>query len=163
MGVIRWIARILAALAVLAALVFYGARLHDGPLGPIPGGPLVAGEAVAQPVTDWSFVKDVGEVELQLEQQDRSRITWIFFHEGKAYVPCSLGFPPGKNWHQLAAMDGRAKLRIDGKLYPVTLTKLDDAITQQLGDTVRAELERKYGDLPPTEAGVWLFEVTSRS
>ena len=83
--------------------------------------------------------------------------------DGKGYVPCSLGYPPGKTWHKLAAADGRATLRIDGKLYPVTLTKLDDAIAQQMGDSVRAELTRKYGQLPPSEGGAWLFQVTSRS
>jgi len=163
MAVLRWLVRIAAVLVALIALVFFGARFHDGPLGPIPGGPLAAGELVAEPVADWSFVKDTGEIELQLDSQNRSRITWIFFLDGKAYVPCSLGFPPGKNWHQQAAQDGRATLRIDGKRYPVTLTKLDDAVVQQMGDTVRAELTRKYGELPATEAGVWVFEVTSRA
>ena len=28
---------------------------------------------------------------------------------------------------------------------------------------VRAELTRKYGQLPPSEGGAWLFQVTSRS
>ena len=163
MIVLRWLLRIAAVLAVLIALVFFGARFLDGPLGPIPGGPLAAGELVAEPVADWSFVKDTGEIELQLDSQNRSRITWIFFLDGKAYVPCSLGFPPGKNWHQQAARDGSATLRIDGKRYPVTLTKLDDAVVQQMGDTVRAELTRKYGELPESEAGVWVFEVTSRT
>src|SRR5688572_7481830 len=153
MTFLRWLVRIAAVLVALIALVFFGARFHDGPLGPIPGGPLAAGELVAEPVADWSFVKDTGEIELQLDSQNRSRITWIFFLDGKAYVPCSLGFPPGKNWHQQAARDGSATLRIDGKRYPVTLTKLDDAVVQQMGDTVRAELTRKYGELPESEAG----------
>ena len=162
MIVLRWLLRIAAVLVVLIALVFFGARFHDGPLGPIPGGPLAAGERVAEPVADWSFVKDAGEIELQLEAQQRSRITWIFFLDGKAYVPCSVGFPPGKNWHEQAAQDGRATLRIDGKRYPVMLTRIEDSVVLQMGDTVRAELERKYGELPSTDAGVWVFEVTSR-
>ena len=163
MTVLRWLVRIGAVLVALIALVFFGARFHDGPLGPIPGGSLAAGELVAEPVADWSFVKDTGGIELQLDSQQRSRITWIFFLDGKAYVPCSLGFPPGKNWHQHAAQDGRATLRIDGKRYRVTLTKIDDAVVQQMNDAVHAELTRKYGELPPTEAGVWVFEVTSRA
>jgi hypothetical protein len=162
MGLLRWLVRIVVGLAVLVALVFLGARLHDGPLGPIPGGPLQSGELVSEPVPNWSFVKDVGEIELQLESQQRSRITWIFFLDGKAYVPCSLGFPPGKSWHEEAAVDGRATLRIEGKRYPVTLTRLDDDAARQIGEAARAELTRKYGQLPPSESGAWIFEVASR-
>ena len=162
MTALRWLLRIVVGVIALVALAFFAARLHDGPLGPIPGGPLVAGAEVAEPVSDWSFVKEIGEVELQLASQGRSRTTWIIVHEGQAYVPCSLGFPPGKSWHHDAVADGRATLRIEGKRYPVTLTKLDDAAVQQLEATVRSEVTRKYGKMPPSDAGVWLFRVTSR-
>lgn len=163
MGVLRWLLRIVVALAALVALLFFAARLHDGPLGPIPGGPLEAGPEVSEPVADWSFAKDVDEIELQLASQGRSRTTWILVHEGQAYVPCSLGFPPGKSWHEDAAVDGRAILRIEGKRYPVTLTKLDDAAVEQMQSTLRAEIDRKYGQQPPTPAGVWVFRVESRA
>jgi hypothetical protein len=161
MTALRWLLRIAALLVALIALAFFGARFHDGPLGPIPGGPISSGELVSQPVTDWSFAKDTGEIQLQLASQQRSRTVWFFVLEGKAYVPCSLGFPPGKTWHKEALADGRATLRIDGKRYPVKLTKVDDAVAQQMGETVRAELSRKYGKLPASEGGVWLFSVTS--
>ena len=163
MTVLRWLLRFALALGALVALVFFGARLHDGPLGPIPGGPLVSGDAVTAPVIDWSFVKDVKEIELQLASQGRSRTTWILFHDGVAYVPCSLGFPPGKTWYLRAAADGRATLRIQGKRYPVQLTKLDDTEVQQLAPVIRSEVARKYVNAPPSNAGVWLFRVTSRS
>ena len=163
MTALRWLLRLLVGLLALAALLFVGARFHDGPLGPIPGGPLAAGAEVSAPVADWSFAKDVAEVELQLLSQTRSRTTWILVHEGQAYVPCSLGFPPGKSWYKQALLDGRATLRIEGRRYPVTLTRLDDAALQQLEPVVRAEVTRKYGQAPPTEAGVWLFRVASRA
>ena len=115
MGVIRWVVRIVAVVIALSVLVFMGARMHDGPLGPIPGGALEAGELVSGPVPSWSFVKDVGEIELQLDSQSSSRTTWIFVLGDQAYVPCSLGYPPGKRWHLDAAADGRAVLRIEGK------------------------------------------------
>jgi hypothetical protein len=118
---------------------------------------------VSQPVADWSALKDTGEIQLQLDSQSRSRTVWFFVLDGKAYVPCSLGFPPGKKWHQEAVKDGRATLRIDGKRYRVTLTKLDDAAAQQISERARAELTRKYGRLPPGEGGAWLFSVASRA
>jgi len=163
MTALRWLVRIAAVLVALIALVFFGARFHDGPLGPIPGGALAGGELVAEPVADWSFAKDTGEIQLQLESQTRSRTVWFFVLDGKAYVPCSLDFPPGKNWHHEAVKDGRATLRIDGKRYPVTLTKLEDSAAQGMGEAARAELSRKYGELPSGENGAWLFEVTSRT
>src|SRR2546425_402986 len=139
MTVLRWLARIVIALVALIAFVFFGARFHDGPFGPIPGGPLAAGEAVSEPIADWSFAKDTGEIELQLASQQQSRTVWFFVLGGKGYVPCSLSTPPGKTWHRQAVVNGSATLRIDGKRYPVTLTKVDDPVAQQMGDTVRAE------------------------
>jgi hypothetical protein len=162
MTLLRWLLRIVAVLALLVGALFLGARYHDGPLGPIPGGPLEAGALVSEPVADWSFAKDVGEVELQLDSQSRSRITWILVDGEQAYVPCSLGFPPGKSWHEDAVKDGRAILRIDGKRYPVELAKLEDAAARQLDGVLRAEAERKYGRPPPSDAGVWIFRVDSR-
>jgi hypothetical protein len=163
MTALRWLLRIVAGLIAVIALVFVFARFHDGPLGPIPGGPLASGDIVGEPVSDWSFAKDTGEIVLQLASQNRSRTVWFFVLDGKAYVPCSLGYPPGKSWHHKAVADGRATLRIDGKRYPVTLTKLDDAAAQAMRDPARAELSRKYGTLPPGEGGAWIFSVTSRS
>ena len=157
---LRWLVRIVLGLAVLAGLVYYGARLGDGPLGPIPGGPLRAGELVSEPVSDWSFAKDVPEIELQLASQDLSRITWVLVHDGQAYIPCSLGYPPGKTWYRFAAQDGRATLRIQGRRYPVTLTRVEDASLEQ---ALLAEVQRKYPRVPRTDAGVWIFRVASRS
>jgi hypothetical protein len=157
MVVLRWVVRIVAVVALLIALAFVGARFHDGPLGPIPGGPLASGDVVTQPVDDWSFAADVPEIELQLASQTRSRTTWIVVHDGKAYVPASTQFPPGKTWHQSALEDGRATLRIAGKRYPVTLAKLDDPARIT---AVRDQGLKKYPNRP--EGDAWVFAVTSR-
>jgi hypothetical protein len=160
MRVIRWLTGIVVALVLLVALLFVAARFHDGPLAMIPGGPLASGELIAEPVTDWSFARDVQEIELQLASESRSRTVWVLVHQGQAYVPCSLGFPPGKRWYKDADQDGRATLRIDGRRYPVMLKRTDDPA---LGDALRAEVQRKYANVPSTSGGVWIFQVTSRS
>jgi hypothetical protein len=160
MRVVRWIATALVALVLLVAGVAVAARFADGPLGPFPGGALRSGEWVEAPVADWSFARDVQEVELQLESQPSSRTTWILVKDGEAFVPCSLGFPPGKRWHFAATEDGRAVLRIEGRRYPVQLTRAE--AEPGLAEPLRAEVSRKYGDPPPTDAGVWIFRVTSR-
>lgn len=158
MGVLRWVVRSVVIVAALVGLVFVGARLHDGPLGPIPGGPLASGEMVTQPVGDWSFATDVSEIELQLASQSKSRTTWIVVHDGRAYVPASTQFPPGKTWHRSALEDGRATLRIAGRRYPVMLAKLEDAA---LVTAVRAVGLKKYPNRP--EGDAWVFAVTSRA
>jgi hypothetical protein len=160
MTLVRWLIRIVAALVALIALLFFGARFHDGPLGPIPGGPLASGELVLEPVSDWSFATDVQEIELQLDSERRSRTVWLLVHEGQAFVPCSLGFPPGKSWYRQAALDGRATLRIEGRRHPVVLTKMDDPV---IAEALRKEVLRKYERIPQGESEVWMFQVASRS
>ena len=160
MIVLRWLIRILAGIVALIALLFVGARFHDGPLGPIPGGPLVSGELVRERIDDWSFAKDVQEIELQLDSERRSRTVWLVVLENQAFVPCSLGFPPGKSWYRQAALDGRATLRIEGRRHPVVLTKTEDPA---LAEALRMEVQRKYGRVPPGESEIWVFQVTSRS
>jgi hypothetical protein len=158
MVVLRWVGRIVVLAALLVVAVFVAARFHDGPLGPVPGGPLVAGSLVGEAVDDWSFAADVAEVELQLASQSRSRTTWILVHAGKAYVPAATEFPPGKTWHRAALADGRATLRIAGRRYPVTLAKVDDPAVVA---AVRDVAMRKYPARPSGE--VWLFAVASRA
>ena len=157
MFVLRWVMRTVVVCVALVVLVMVGARFHDGPLGPIPGGPLAHGPVVGAPVADWSFATDVAEIELQLEAQAKSRTTWVMVHEAKAYIPAATAFPPGKTWHRAALEDGRATLRIAGQRYPVTLTKVEDPT---LVATVREVALSKYPARPSGE--VWLFAVTSR-
>jgi len=154
------LAKVLAALGLVALAAFFAPRLFDGPLGPIPGGPLRAGEVFAFPVSDWSFAADVPAIEMQLASQRISRTTWILVIGGAAYVPCNVGVPPGKSWYRLAQQDGRAVLRIEGKRYGVTLTRDDDAT---LAELARAEVRRKYGSAPSGGAEVLLFRVKSRA
>jgi hypothetical protein len=157
MLVIRWLVRLVIGLVVLVALLAAAVRYHDGPVGPLPGGPLASGALVSTPVADWSFAANVPEIALQLESQSKSRTTWILVHDGKAYIPAATEYPPGKTWHRVAQVDGRATVRIEGKRYPVLLTKVDDPAVL---DAVRSVAEQKYPKRPGGE--VWLFAVTSR-
>jgi hypothetical protein len=150
---------LLALVGVLVAIAV-AARFHDGPLGLFPGGPLVAGAVEATPVSDWNFAQHENTIELQLLSQERSRTTWILVHDGTAFIPCAIGFPPGKTWYQYAAQDGRAVLRIQGRRYPVTLERIEDpTLSAALADLIK----EKYGREPPSDAGVWYFRVTSRA
>ncbi len=150
----------IVALAALVGAVFVGARSHDGPLAMIPGGPLRSGEWVEPAVTDWRFATDHDVIELQLESQSISRTTWILVREGVAYIPCRRDFPPGKSWYEHAQRDGRAILRVDGRLHRVQLTRDDDPA---LPAFARPEVERKYATKVSSAVGVMFFRVEPRS
>jgi len=160
MRVLKIIVASAAVLALLVAGAFVAARFHDGPVSMIPGGPLVSGELVSSPVRNWGFARSVETIELQLAGETTSRTTWILVNNAEAYIPCSLGFPPGKSWHLRADREGRAIVRILGKRYPVTLTRLGDAM---LESELKAIVSSKYGGGPSSDAGVWFFAIDSRA
>jgi hypothetical protein len=130
------------------------ARFLDGPLGPLPGGPLRSGELVADAPTDFGFAAELQEIELGSD--GRSRTVWVLVREGELYVPASTAFPPGKRWHLRALEDPAALLRIEGKRYPGALQRVEQPeLLAQLGALARA----KY-PLPPGVSGmeqVWFF------
>jgi hypothetical protein len=159
MRFVKWLAWLLLGLVVAVAALFGAARLHDGPLEIIPGGPLEAGERVLAPVDDWSFLADVATIELQLEDETTSRTVWVLVDGTHAYIPASLSFPPFKRWHKRADQDGRAWIRVDGRRYAVQMTRREDA---ELAARLAAEVTRKYGGRPPGSAGVWFFGIESR-
>ena len=128
----------------LAALILAGIaaillvqRFSDGPVEPMQGGPFTTGEIVAEPVDDWSFAAN-RNIEFELSGFGTSRVAGFIMHEGDAYMTCDLGFiwnrfEPGnqkrllhliyifKRWHTDALEDGRARVRIDGKIYNTQL------------------------------------------
>lgn len=162
MRALRWLG--LAALVAALLLVALGvaARLSDGPLGPFPGGAFESGEPVDASKADWSFLRDVQEVELQLLEPPRSRTTWILVHEGSLYVPAGfLNLPLWKQWPHEAARDGRALLRVDGKIYPLRAEKVDDP---ELYAALAERTAEKYGlgGGTPNPDSTWFFRLEPR-
>ena len=164
----KWVGYFLGLIValVLGALVL--ARFADGPLEIIAGGPFKTGE-VATGEPDWGFAKDYATVEFQLLDPEASRTTWIAVHDGRVFIPS--GYMTtwwGKIWKQWplqAEQDGRAILRVDGKLY-------DRQLVRVMGgpevEPVMAELGRKYaaGAAFPRDAFdsgyLWIFELVPR-
>ncbi|MFI5314587.1 MAG: hypothetical protein ACHQ6T_02720 [Myxococcota bacterium] len=158
--IVKGLVILVVLLAVAIGGLFAAARFHDGPLALIPGGPLQAGELVAQPAADWSFAKDVQEIEMQLAYQNTSRTTWVLVNEGVAFIPCSLAFPPGKRWYKDADQNGEAIVRVSGKRYPVTLTRVqDEALRTALGKIAVAKYPAAAGN---AAGGVWFFKIEPR-
>ena len=169
-SILRVLMGLLAVLLVVLGGLLVGARFADGPIAIIAGGPFTSGELVSGPEPDWSFVRDVREVEFQLLEPARSRTTWILHHEGKAYIPC--GYMTTwwgrlwKQWPREAEKDPRIVLRIGDRLYERRLVRIrDGAVVAPL----LVELGRKYagGREIPLEAvttgNLWLYELAPRS
>jgi hypothetical protein len=141
--------RILAAVAVAIATLFLGifvyGRFSDGPVGFFSGGPFESGNLVAGEV-DWRFAT-----------------VWIVVEDGHAYIPCGLpNFTLWKQWPHEAVEDGRAMIRIDGKLYPVQLEKVEDpALISSLLQRVGGKYDLSPGENPDLDA-VWFFHITKR-
>ncbi len=164
MRIVRGLGIVIGALLVIIGLVLIAARFHDGPLNMIAGGPLEAGERVTGAEPDWRFARDIPTVELQLLEPARSRTTWILELNGKIYVPCgSMNTAVGrfwKRWPREAERDGRALLRVDGKVYPRHLERIQGG---EIVAPLIEELARKY-QVPITPAAfesgyLWLFEL----
>ena len=68
---LRWLGLGAAALVAVACLVAVVARFSDGPIGPFPGGPRVAGELVRDSAPDWSSARDTGSIELEVNPESR--------------------------------------------------------------------------------------------
>ena len=151
-------------LAVALLVLFVYGRFSDGPMGFFSGGPLVRGEKITTAVPDWSFAPDVQNIEFQLLEPPRSRTVWIVVEDGKAYIPCGIpNFRLWKQWPHEALEDGRALLRIDGKLYPRQLVKVKDmSLIASLGEKVGHKYGLSPGDGEPDPDAVWFFRLDPR-
>ena len=188
--VVRWLKYLgiflgfLVAVAITAVIITQ--RVSDGPIEFLQGGSFKTGEFVTEPVTDWSI--GVGKnSEFELVGAGTSRTAGYIMHEGVAYMTCDLGFMWNrldsgttksllrliytfKRWHTDAVEDGRALIRIDGKIYKTQFVKEEDP---EIIAALRIELEalaREY--FAPQELGpppakapndVWFFRMDSRA
>ncbi len=154
--------------AVALATLRFENRNADGPSILFPGGELVSGELYTGPEPDWSFVRDVPTIELQLNDPLSSRLIWILESEGKIYVVSGyMNTFLGRLWKEWAIQadegDGVAVLRVNGMRYERQLVRITEG---PVLDGVGAEMGRKYR-APVTrqiiESGnTWVFELAPR-
>jgi hypothetical protein len=174
----------LVVLLIGAVLVL--PRFADGPMGPLAGGSFRTGTLVSEPNVDWSFMDGGREIELQLVEPPRSRVTGALVHEGQLYVPCDLGFlwrrvsSAGfrlfarglytvKGWHEDAQRDGRAVVRVSGKRYERQAVRVTDPA---LLATLRSSLEQRgrvylepiggLSEEPGDPEAIWFFRMDPR-
>jgi hypothetical protein len=189
--VLRRIAIAAAALIVLLGGTLYVAhRVADGPMGPISGASLRAGELVTDPNVDWDAAlasrpdEGRGGIELELVATGESRTTGAFTHDGQLYVPCDLGFlwrrAPNaefrliggllyavKHWHEDAVRDGRVVLRIAGKRYERQAVRVTDPGQLATLRAITDEKAQKFFPkpllpVPGDPEAIWFFRMDPR-
>lgn len=138
MTAFRHVSHALSAVLIAVVLGLVVAKFFDGPIGPIPGGAFRSGEVVTESVDDWSFAADVQLAELQLVGENQSRTVGFVLDGGEAFVPST----PSTFWPRKAAASGAAWLRIDGRRYPVNLSRITGADRTA---AIRAVADAKYG------------------
>ena len=161
---------VLAVIGVLTA-----ARFHDGPFaGPlaiIAAGPFETGDwQRGSEEPDWAFLREYPTIEFQLLNPARSRPTYIMEHDGRIFIPSrymnTIRGKLWKHWPVEAEDDGRAILRVDGKLYERQLIRIQEP---EIVSGVLEERSRKYGGSPAalqelvTSGDLWLFELRPRT
>lgn len=126
------------ALVLLSALGLVGC---GGPFLVFPGGAL-RGEVVTGPVSDWSFV-DSAFVDLETRPQDPYSIELNYVvKEGQLFIDPA----EGRRWLEHLREDPRARVRFDGRIYPVT-----------------AVLVGSPGELEGFDADRFVYRLDSRS
>jgi len=139
---------VLFALGVLAA----GCEPKD-----VRPGFWLAGEDVASPVDDWQFTDQIDEIFIETRSWygiPHSTTIWCVHVANELYIG-SYG-EEKKYWEINILRDNRARVRIRGKIYDVTVTGLDDATLRHVVDMA---YQRKY-DMAQTfgnEIPTWSF------
>ncbi|MFK7913044.1 MAG: hypothetical protein AB8B93_03950 [Pseudomonadales bacterium] len=169
----KWLIILVVVLAAVAGIGLFAMRFADGPAAIVAGGPFKSGTLQTGPEPDWSFLTDRQEVEFQLLEPARSRTTWIVEHQGRIYIPSGyMNTTVGKlwkHWPHHAAADGRAILRVDGKLYERQMVRVREGAALPV---IVSELGRKYlgnaagmvegGLAQIAEGNLWIFELQPR-
>ena len=163
----RWIGIFILGVVAVLALTALAARLSDGPIGIFAGGPLESGEHMDEGLTDWSAFRGVNAADLQLLEPPRSRRVWIIVDDdGSLYIPSGFvrTLPMWKPWPHEAVADGRAIIRIQGRLYPVQLVRIEDInLLSKLGGRLTDKYDLPEQQGPPDPEDFWLFRVDPRS
>ena len=88
-----------------------------------PGG-LLFGDRAGEEIADWSFANDVSLCQIQVGGllPYSVNLNCMATSSGDLYLSCSVC--DRKRWAGVVVGNGRAKMRLDGTVYPVTATRV---------------------------------------
>ena len=153
---------IAALLAATVATLFVLYLNLSEPYRIIPGGRL-SGEEIAEPVQDWSFVKEHRGITLETRPSDPYSVnTSYVVEDGNLYISAGMGAMSRWAWFLLE--DPNLRIRVGTRLYPVRATPVEDAskleALHQARQRRRPELEERSEE---EKARIWFFRIDSRS
>jgi len=162
------IGALLAALLVAAAIGFL---IYSSicPCERTPGGFLM-GDRVGEPVTDWSFVNDIPLCQVQIYAGIRPHsvnLNCMATPAGEMYLSCSVC--DQKYWASKVGGDETGVMRLNGTVYPVTVTRVTDSASLDRAWRARVTKLQIHGapgnPAPPPDAQRgdrwWSFRVVS--
>jgi len=162
-SVVWWAVVALALLAVGAGAVWF----YTCPCERIPGGYL-SGRQAEEAVSDWGFANQVQlcQIETRAGLLPHSiNLNCMASGGGELFLSCSQC--EGKRWSSAALENPVARIRLDGVVYPVTLSRLTS--NQELQRAWRARAEKlaqlRGSDLeaiPERPDHWWSFQVNYR-
>ena len=135
----------------------------------VPGGWLL-GEVNDERVRDWRFVNEVPLCQLQIQAgllPHSINLNCMATEDGAIYLSCSRC--EGKYWSSHVGVDSRARLRLNGVVYPVTINRVTDAATLDRAWAARFHklFRLRQGPaavpppVPPRADGWWSFQLRS--
>jgi hypothetical protein len=155
-------------LVVVVAAVCGCERIEISPGVMRPGWRLHGPEA-SFAVDDWSFADSQRELELEARAPWgwHSVRLWFAVADGRLYV-AAYQRKASLRWPRLLKRDPRARVRLEGKLYPVVALTVDDSTTWQAAlEAMQLKYRKKLDpyDYPrPNETSVgYVFELRSEA
>jgi hypothetical protein len=127
------------------------------------------GEVVTSPVADWSFTDKIPHIMVETRTPfflPYSVTTNNFSHNGQLYMTATYSkgmvFPKGKFWTSNVARDPRVRLKIDGKVYEMTMVLIADRAE---AEAVLESKWQKYAEMRPKgpQGRVHVYRVLQRN
>ena len=136
---------ILVVLAVtLTSLRIFGFEPSD-----LRPGLWVTGELITEPVSDWSFTNQLGEIFVQTNTRygiPHSVTVYCAEYAGNFYLFSAYygggNFPDMRSWNQNVLRDPRVRLKIGDRLFDQTLSHVDN-------ESIRAPVLQAFVDKYP--------------
>lgn len=140
------------------------------PCDRVPGFVLL-GEMQTAPVTDWSFANDVALCQIQITAgviPHAINLNCMATPEGELFLSCSGC--ADKYWSSHVGANERGRLRLNGRVFPVVLSRVhDDAVLDRAWAARITKLQVQgggpYNPVPPPDAKRpptwWSFQLRS--
>jgi hypothetical protein len=162
-----------AGLALIVGLVAGGRWFFTCPCDFTPGS-VLWGELVEEPVSDWTFANNVELCQIQVKAPvlpHAVNMNCMATREGDAlYISCSQCEP--KRWSRMAMRNPEARIRLDGRVYPVHVSRVTDPAEADRSWAARLE-KLSLSSVPgsgtpvgmprPADAQWWTFRAVSRA